>query len=259
MSRRYAVTMALLLVSTLAAGAEEIVELPVRAGVVQPYLLSFDPDRKHETVAVLFAGGDGYIGLREYGVRIGTNFLVRSRGLFLKNGIATAIVDSPSDQRGMTDGFRSSKEHVDDIAAIVDDVRKRLPRVKVFLVGTSRGTVSAGYAGAALSDRIDGVVLTASLFNASRGGAGLSDFDFGTVRVPMLLVHHRLDGCTFTPYSAAARLAERFPLVSVNGGDPPRSGPCDALSYHGFLGREQVVVEAISAWMRGKTFATEIR
>ncbi|MCX5906128.1 MAG: hypothetical protein NTY64_02795, partial [Deltaproteobacteria bacterium] len=35
------------------------------------------------------------------------------------------------------------------------------------------------------------------------------------------------------------------------GGDSPRSNPCQALSAHGFLGKEREVVEAIAAWIKG--------
>ena len=62
-----------------------------------------------------------------------------------------------------------------------------------------------------------------------------------------------------TPYGGARRLSGQFPLISVAGGDPPRSGPCEALSYHGYLGREEPVVEAISAWILGKAFPSDIR
>lgn len=249
-----------LLFTSPARGAEEIVQLQTRPGVTQPYLLSVEPDQKYAAVALLFPGGAGIVGLRDRGIPArNTNFVVRTRSLYLKRGIATAVVDVPSDLHGMSDVFRSSKAHADDVGAIVDDVKKRFPDAKVYLIGTSRGTISAGYAGAALSSRITGVVLTASLFNPSKHGAGLSNFDFRSIKVPVLFVHHRQDGCTYTPYSGAQRLGSQFPLISVSGGDPPRSDPCDALSYHGFLGLEEPVVEAISAWLFGKSVPSDIQ
>jgi hypothetical protein len=48
-------------------------------------------------------------------------------------------------------------------------------------------------------------------------------------------------------------------LISVSGGDPPKSDPCEAFSTHGYLGREEPVVAAISAWILGKPFAQDIR
>jgi pimeloyl-ACP methyl ester carboxylesterase len=250
----------LLLLASVAAAAEEIFEIPTRPGVIQPYLLSYEPDRKYSAVALLFSGGAGVIGLRERGRPTRhTNFVVRTRNLFVKRGIATAVVDVPSDRSGMSDDFRLSQEHAADVAAVIDDVKKRFPDARVYLVGTSRGTISAGYAGAALSDRISGVVLTASLFVASKSGPGLARFDFRSIKTPVLFVHHRDDGCAQTPYSEAQRLSGRFPLVSVSGGDAPISVPCEALSYHGFLGREEPVVDAISAWIFGKPVPSDIQ
>jgi hypothetical protein len=41
-------------------------------------------------------------------------------------------------------------------------------------------------------------------------------------------------------------------IMLFDGGDPPRSGPCQALSEHGFLGIEDRVVDAIAGWMRAR-------
>jgi hypothetical protein len=50
------------------------------------------------------------------------------------------------------------------------------------------------------------------------------------------------------------RLTEspKVDLVAVTGGIPPASGPCDALSHHGFYGLEQPVVRVITDWLAGK-------
>lgn len=245
---------------TLTAYAEEIIELQTRQGVTQPYLLSFENNQKYPAVALLFVGSEGYVGLRERGIpKPGRNFLLRTRSLFLKNGIATAVVDSPSDMRGMTDVFRLSKEHANDVGAVVDDVNKRFPDAKIFLVGTSRGTISAASAGALRGERINGIVLTSTLFVAAKVGPGLSSFDFRSIKVPLLFVHHRQDDCRQTPYSSAHRLSSQFPLISVAGGDPPQSGPCEPFSNHGYLGREAQVIDAISAWMLGKPFPADVQ
>jgi hypothetical protein len=101
-------------------------------------------------------------------------------------------------------------------------------------------------------------VLTATLFLANKRAPGLSGFDFATVPSPLLLVHHVDDACRETPYSSAKRLAERYPLVSVSGGNPPRSEPCQALTPHGFLGREAPTVDAMTKWMLKQPYPREI-
>ena len=249
-----------------AVHAQDLVTLPTRDGVIQSYLLEA-PSHTPYALAVLFPGGGGHIHLRREDGEIkvnSVNFLVRSRDQFVARGIATAVMDAPSDlQSGMDDAFRSGSKHKDDVRAVVTDLNRRFPAVPVFLVGTSRGTVSAAYAASALGSDVAGTALTASVFLASGrraiyGGAGLSAFDFSSIKSPLLLVHHRHDGCNLTPYHEARRLSERFPLISVSGGKPAVSGPCDALSEHGFLGREAETVEAIVNWMLKKPFQKEI-
>ena len=47
-------------------------------------------------------------------------------------------------------------------------------------------------------------------------------------------------------------------FIEVQGGDPPQSGPCKAMSYHGFLGREDQVVRVIADWIAGKPVPAQI-
>jgi predicted alpha/beta-hydrolase family hydrolase len=247
------------------AQAQEMVTLETRPGVTLPFFIADMGGRKPEAVALLYIGGGGAINLRrEDGqVKFGAgNFLPRSRREFIRNGVLPVILDAPSDHsREMSDPFRTSEAHARDARAVVAEMKKRHPGVPVFLVGTSRGTVSVAYLGTALGGEVAGVVLTSSLFY----GPGrprpplLSSFDWTAVKVPLVFVHHRDDGCGATPYLEAERLGRRFPLISVAGGKPPESGPCDPLAPHGFFGKEAQTVDAIAAWMLGKPFAKEIR
>lgn len=252
------------LVALNATAAEEIVTLPTRPGVTQSYLLSVPPADKPQAVAVLFAGGAGRVNLVQEQQREALdrgNFLVRSRRLFAEAGVAVAVLDAPSDQTsGMEDDFRLGADHAADIGEVIKDLKSRQPGLPVFLIGTSRGTISAANAGARLRAQVNGVVLTATVFLSARraGRPGLSGFDFGSIPAPLLLVHHVEDECYVTPYSEAKTLAERYPLISVTGGSPPRSGPCQAMSYHGFLGRESETVDEIVKWMLKRPFRRKI-
>ncbi len=190
-------------------------------------LYSRDDAREVKAAAILFAGSGGNVGLLQRGVpKPGGNFLVRSRKLFLEQGVATAVIDVPSDVGSMSDAFRSSARHARDVASVIADLKKRHAGVRVFLVGTSRGTVSAAHAGTALGAEVVGVALTSSVFKASRGGAGLSGFPYASIASPLLLVHHVEDACPVTPYWEAKALSNKYPLISVSGGDPARSDPC---------------------------------
>jgi pimeloyl-ACP methyl ester carboxylesterase len=237
------------------------VTLQTRDGVTQSFLLDI-PAVQPAAVAVLFPGGYGSIRLRmeEGQIKLGEgNFLVRSRKLFAEGGLATAVVDTPSDQAiGMADWFRLGDKHAADVAAVVAALKKRFPDAPVFLVGTSRGTLSAAAAGRVLADGVAGVVLTSTMFVAAHSGQGLSGFDFTTIRAPVLFVHHADDSCNVTPYRNAKALAAKFPLITVHGGDAPRSDPCEAFSAHGYLGRERETVEAMVNWMLKKPYRSNI-
>jgi hypothetical protein len=222
-----------------AAAQQEIVSLPTRAGVTQSFFLTSIPQTL-QAVALLFPGSGGLIQLRTENGKPRfnqSNFLVRSRPAFIKRGVAAAIIDAPSDQQsdwGMSDEFRLGNEHLSDISRVIEELAKRFPEVPLFLIGTSRGSISAAALSSRLSERTAGTVLTATMFRhtpkkSKEPGEGLSKFDFATVKVPLLLVHHVSDQCASTPYGDAARLSEKFPLISVFGRSHTTIGPMRAI------------------------------
>jgi hypothetical protein len=264
-----AVFFASIIVSEVAASAQEIVSLPTRPTVMQSYFLVGVPNSP-QAIAVLFPGSGGFIRIRleEETIKFESdNFLVRSRIEFTKRGVVAAVLNAPSDQQsgwGMSDEFRLGADHFRDIAIVVGDLKKRFPGKPLFLIGTSRGSTSAAALGARFGQEISGAVLTATMFRQTgrqsrEPGSGLSRFDFGTIRIPVLLVHHVGDQCNATPYSGAARLSDKYPLITVAGGSPPQSGPCDPLSAHGFFGKESETVEQIVNWMLKRPFQHEVR
>lgn len=251
------------------AGAQEIVSLSPRPGVTQSFFLARVPQNP-QAAAILFTGSGGLLRLRKEQEQIkfsSGNFLVRSRSEFVNRGIVTAIVDAPSDQQsgwGMSDEFRLGNQHSGDISAVLGELKKRFPELPVFLIGTSRGTISAAALAARFGSQAAGAVLTSTMFRqagrkSQEPGPGLSGFDFASIKIPLLFVHHVSDQCFVTPYSDAARLSDKFPLISVFGGSPPQSGPCDAQSQHGYLGKESETVEQIVYWMLKKPFQHEVK
>jgi len=251
------------LAAPVADAGEQLVTVPTRDTSISYLLVQGSGEAK--AVAVSFIGGPGAIDLakraRENRLRFGpgANVLIRARAELAGDDIANAIVDAPADHLpgGLSDTDRMSADHARDIGAVLDDLGKRYPGVSVFLVGTSRGTVSAAALGASLP-RIRGVVLSSTVTVANRAGSALSGFDFSTIKAPVLFVHHRDDGCSVSPYSGVQRLSRTFALVSVTGGDPPQSGPCEPQSPHGYLGREAETMRAIRNWMLGREYAREI-
>jgi predicted esterase len=241
----------------------EVLRVTTRPGVVQPCLLLVEAPSQPKALALMFPGGSGVqrLGERPLEEVLGPtgNFLVRSAERFLSPDLAVAILDCPSDRAmGMNDGFRASAEHARDVSTLLGALRKRFSDLRVILVGTSRGTVSAAYVAQALGSAVEGVVLSSSVFLANKRQSGLSGFRFQDLAAPFLLVHHAEDGCAACPYSRAEALAGKAILITVRGSIEPESGPCDPLSNHGYFGREAQVSQAIRAWILGQPFEREI-
>ena len=257
---------ALIAVCATARAAEELVTLPVRDGVTESYLLVYDKSTTPNVVVVTFIGGMGAIDLpkrmRDGVVRFGpgANVLIRIREKLAGSDIADAIIDAPSDRlpNGMTDDFRSGDQHAADVRKIVGDLHARFPQARIVLVGTSRGTISVAYLAASLADVVQGAILSSTVTVADRLGPGLSGFDFASIKIPLLWVHHRDDACRLSPYAGAQRAAHGAAFISVSGGDPPQSGPCDPLSPHGYFGREDATTQAIRNYLLGHDYAREI-
>jgi predicted alpha/beta-hydrolase family hydrolase len=237
---------------------EELKVIPTRPGVTQSFLL-IRPHDKPVAGVILFAGAHGRLALSPQGIGWGKgNFLVRNRERFASEGFLVAVVDTPSDRpRGLWD-FRTSAAHAEDIQGVIAELKK-IVDVPVWLVGTSMGTVSAANAAARLKEGgPDGLVLTSSVTKESRQvSETVSSVRLKDIRIPTLLVHHKRDDCIVTPYESAVALirsltqSPKKDLLTFDGGDPPRSEPCEAMSYHGFLGLDAEVVAAIASWIKG--------
>lgn len=243
----------LLLVSWTTAHAQtpQTVDLPTRPGVTQRILV-IKPD-KPKTAVVLFAGGDGAIGIQPDGsIARGGNFLVRSRKLFVSRDLLTVVIDAPSDRSSVP---RQTEEHVTDVKAVIAWLKKQAP-IPVWLVGTSRGTLSAAYVATHLSPAEggpDGIVLTATMLTDRRGPA-VPEMELDRLRIPVLVAHHKEDGCRYCLFNDMPRLMERLTTpprkeLMVFEGGKDVGDPCQARAYHGFNGIERDVVNRIAAWI----------
>lgn len=203
---------------------------------------------------VLLPGGAGGFGKMVDGKPSGENFLVRSRDHFAAARLDVAVMGRASDMKELGFADRISPEHMKDVRAVVDYLRKDTG-LPVWLVGTSRGTVSA--TGAAISlgrDFLAGVVLTSSVTSPGRIGA-VPKQALDRIDIPVLVLHHENDGCGIcAPHEVPGileglRNAPVKKLVFVRGGTDPAGDPCGALHFHGFIGMEKSVVETIAAWI----------
>lgn len=239
------------------AANERTVTIDTRPGISVGAVV-VEPDDAPVAAVILFIGGPGKLRLwrrsRPLPLQRG-NFLARTRQMFAGHGLLTIVVDAPSDRRkdGLV-GFRHSAEHRQDIAAVLRWIRRKAD-VPVWLIGTSRGTVSVGHLAATL--KIDGAVFTASVTEQSgRRPATALDGRLEAVTAPALIVHNNDDECYVTPSSNVHMIRDRLKnsaaveVMMFSGGTPTGFDVCGPLSYHGFLGIEDKVVAAIAGWIK---------
>ena len=257
------VALSQLSLSSLAAGGtpeDQLRRVTLPNGKYIRVLTERPSKRPIRAVLILLPGGDGRLKLKPNG-RIGrlrNNFLVRSRSNFHDAGYATALVDAPSDRQkkpGLLAGYRSSKIHaVRDIGTVLEALNATFG-VPVFIVGTSRGSVSAANAARRAGQEFAGVALTASITVPNRKGATLRSVMLSKISAPTLFVHHASDKCAVTPLHGARSSFEimqnagaQARWTTVTGGRTSFA-PCKGKSHHGFWGSERQAVGHIKNWI----------
>jgi dienelactone hydrolase len=238
--------------------APRVVDVPTRTGVTQRFVY-LAPAGAPKASVILLAGGHGGLQINEAGNFGwgGGNFLVRTRQQFADAGLAVAVIDAPSDKQSPPhlSGNRQRPEHVTDVLAVIAWLKQQSP-VPVWLVGTSRGTQSAAYIATEATPAQggpDGMVLTSTILTDPKGRA-VPQMPLEKLSIPVLVVHHQLDGCKLCAFSDMPVMMEKLArtpkaeLISVTGGQS-RGDPCEAMAYHGFNGLEADVVGKISRWV----------
>lgn len=243
------------------AQAERVVDVPTRPGVTQRMVVL--APNKPKAAVVLFAGGHGGLQISPTGnFKWGAgNFLVRTRQLFASRGLMVAVVDAPSDRQNppQLGGFRQKPEHVADIKAVIAWLKQQA-NIPVWLVGTSRGTQSVAFIATQLAPTDggpDGIVLTSTMLTDTPGARPVPEMDLGRIQVPILVVHHKQDGCEHCRYGDLPKLMDKLTgvprkeLLTSEGGKN-EGDPCEAMAHHGFNGVEREVVEKIADWITSK-------
>jgi predicted esterase len=249
--------------TTTSFAVTEIRTILTRPGVTMNVLaMTAEKSAPHDAL-ILFPGGNGAgsFKMAEDGAVKGWNFLVRSAGLFVQNGFSVFTVAPPSDHpTGMSTGFRESSEHAEDIASLVSLLEQQ-GYERIFLVGNSRGTLSAAFLGTRLTNNhLKGIILTSTLEYENF----LSWLPLEKLQLPVLMVHHRNDACRISSFEEAGITRANLSAITavsfteVNGGAYPRTPPCDNLSAHGFFGVEEKVVQVITEWIEGRSLPERV-
>ena len=237
-----------------AAAEDKLVKVDTRPGISVSFWYMQRPGAT--VTVVLLPGGAGNIGMKD-GVPTSSNFLVRSRDLFAANGFDVAVVGKPTDKDELDYQFRVSAQHVEDLRKIVAYLKQDTGH-PVWLVGTSRGTISDAAAIAFGNNELAGIVLTSSVTNYKKTGA-VPTQRLGEIRIPVLVMHHEKDACVICrPYEVSSIMEglKNAPVkkqLMVNGGADPRGDPCEAFHWHGYIGMEKEAVTLISDWIKKPT------
>jgi pimeloyl-ACP methyl ester carboxylesterase len=246
------ITGLVLLVLSLTSHAEgTLFKVPTRDGVTTT--LFWESAENAKATVFLFPGGGGGFGKVENGRATGNNFLVRSAPYFLANGFNVAIFGRPNDSEELDYPDRISDTHMTDVRKVLEFVKTKSD-APVWVVGTSRGTISATATAINLQSRIAGVVLTSSVVNYKKVGA-VPKQDLAAIKTPVLVLHHSKDECVLCrPYEVPAILRglTNAPVkkeIMVDGGANPSGDVCAALHWHGFIGMEPEAVNLISDWI----------
>jgi dienelactone hydrolase len=239
------------------AGSYEAIEIVPTRPDVTVRLLVIKTNSKPTTALILLPGADGtkHFGEKDGRFWVGNNFLMRSARDLAAAGYIVVSVDAPSDlSYGMSDTFRTSPQHAKDIRKIIAYLKEKHRVASLYLVGTSKGALSAAYLASVFDDpSIGGVILTAVYPPSECAGIDFSDIDD-----PVLIIHHLYDECRATPVQGAFDLKKKLTespqvdVVVVTGGSLSASTPCNALSNHGFYGMEKPVIQVIKDWIAGK-------
>ena len=132
---------------------EELVTTAQAAsGETVPYVLD-SRSASPKYVVILFPGGSGEVNPRWMNGRIvyraKSNFLLRARPLLVDEQFAAVATNSTS--------------RPDRVQPLLDDLKRRFPDARIYLMGTSRGTYDTMALADYLSGRIAGEIHSSSL------------------------------------------------------------------------------------------------
>jgi len=175
-----------------------------------------------------------------------------------KTSYLAITIDRPSDTIGFTnaqfDQYRVSPSHAHDIIAVLSEVDSLYGTgtLELFLAGTSRGALSI------VAQNMLGIGSMLSAPVTSQSGQNLwigTDSPEprllpGFVTVPVQVLTHKDDACFVSTPENSKKLHKDFAgagvksdFEKVNGGFEVNPDPCQATTFHGFLGIENKAVK----------------
>ncbi len=254
--------LSLMLLSSIATAQverphEQLISVTLQDGVKQEGVLSRASSSSQPThLAILLPGYPSVVrpvveGETLNSSKLSGNFLIRARRHLISQQLATLIVDCRSDSGDTcSSAYQASLARHQDISQLILQVKKDFPSIqKIWLVGTSMGTISSSFMPTYDSSMYAGAIHTASITEpyARNSYRELGDFDYKKAKLPQVFIHHQEDPCFITTHSGAKTIADKFqiPLMTVQGGSDFKGDACKAFTQHGFRGKEREVMLAI--------------
>jgi hypothetical protein len=213
----------LLLVSPATWAADQWASGKTADGTSVSYLLTTTGSQTPTYAVILMPGGNGIMSPGS------ANFLIRSRTLFAEGPFVAASTDATNKS--------------DRIMAIVGDLQRRYPGVKVYVVGTSNSTRATIALARPLDGKVAGFVHSSSVNS-------ISSFDPRGLKSRNLIVLHKKDTCQGTSPSngSASNRSYGTDLIEMDGG-VSTGDECQAFAYHGYRDIERETVDKIKQWI----------
>lgn len=232
-----------------------------KSPVVQRAIL-LKPSIPSDTALMFYRGWSGIANIKtENDWKRNLNYLQNNADLFAQAGIALVVMDCPSDENRIAPGntplacnddYRSSVKHADDVKKIMAVLKEKYGITQFYIMGHSYGTISSKWLAKNLGTEIQGSIHSAAQTVASPRmrayGYSAESFDMGSLKAPVLNIHHGDDQCIYTPYPTVLGYSKNN-LITVKDGIP-NGDVCGGGHYHSFEGREEGSSRAIIQWIK---------
>ncbi len=244
---------------TVATSVEKIIHLYIDRGNARlPVYLMTKP--KAVATVILLPGLDADLEEIIQGKPTSINFLSRTRDDFFNENFNVMVVYRASDVSSQNFGYNYRlTNHVDEVARVVEFANKKFKK-PVWLIGTSRGTISGVATSIALGNKkVKGLVLTSTVTSQNIGASAILSQSIDKLKMPVLMVHHSSDACEFCVPNEASDIISNFTssaikkFIMIDGGSDPSGDPCWPKHWHGLINYEKETVNIIANWIKNPT------
>jgi hypothetical protein len=148
--------------------------------------------------------------------------------------------------------MRAGSEHLERIESVVQFYRDKLKK-PVWLMGHSLGSISITKFSDYLRDNKKEDLVAGYVYSAAVDG---TSFEYDKLKVPVLVIHHELDGCNSTPLRNAEKVYGKLKdagntkaeFFVVKGGSAEQKGACYS-GYHMYFGAGSEVAKAMDEFL----------